>query len=60
MATALASKQNQYQMAILFGLTRLENQGKRHVYHGTVSPTTVASRRAANRVARKQRKVNSR
>lgn len=58
MATALPSKQNSFGMAILFALTRLENQGKKHVYHGTVPPSEVARRRAANRVARASRKAN--
>lgn len=60
MTTALKSTKDPFQMAILFALTRLENKGKRHVYHGTVSDAEVARRRAANRVARAQRKVNSR
>lgn len=41
-----------YQLAILRGL-----QGK-PVYGGTVDPVTVAERRAANRVSRRQRRIN--
>lgn len=32
--------------------------GERHVYGGTVAPEVVARRRAANRVARKSRRIN--
>lgn len=45
---------NSYQLTILFALGRT---GK-HVYAGTVDPEVVAKRRAANKVARKQRKRN--
>lgn len=34
--------------------------GKRHIYAGTVDPVTVAERRAANKRARKARRVNRR
>ena len=45
-----------YQLAILLGLTR---RGK-HVYAGTVASAVKARRRAANKVARRQRKANRR
>lgn len=32
----------------------------RHVYGGTVDPVTIAKRRAANKVARKSRRINRR
>lgn len=41
-------------LSILVGL----GAAGKHVYGGTVPPETVTKRRAANRVARKSRKVN--
>lgn len=38
---------------ILFAL-----QSKKNLYLGTVDPAVIARRRAANKVARKQRRVN--
>lgn len=43
-----------YQQAILYGLNRLN----KHIYEGTVSPKTIAHRRARNKMARASRKVN--
>lgn len=43
-----------YYMAMLLGTTRT---GK-SVYEGTADPVVVAKRRAANKVARRQRKLN--
>lgn len=44
------------QFQILMGLNRF----RKHVYAGTVAPEVVAKRRAKNRVARRQRKINAR
>ncbi|WP_199721595.1 hypothetical protein [Cellulomonas rhizosphaerae] len=41
-----------YQLAILHGLQ------SKHVYQGTVAPVVVAHRRAANKVARRSRRIN--
>lgn len=43
-----------FQMLILKAL----NTGKYHIYAGTVSAEEKAKRRAKNKVARKQRRVN--
>lgn len=45
---------NVFQSLILKAL----NTGKYHIYAGTADPVKVAKRRAKNKVARKQRKVN--
>lgn len=52
-----------YGLAILTGLGKKVTYAsgavhERHVYGGTVSPKTVATRRAHNRVARKARRTN--
>lgn len=36
------------------------NQSGKHIYAGTVDPAEVRRRRAANKVARRQRKINRR
>lgn len=46
---------NAFQAAILKGL-----QVGKHVYGGTVSPEVIRKRRAKNKVARRQRKINGR
>lgn len=51
---AIQGADTPYQRAILFALN---NTGK-HIYAGTADPEVVAKRRKANKVARKQRKVN--
>jgi hypothetical protein len=45
---------NRFQRTILFGLNRM---GK-HIYAGTVPASTIAKRRAANKVARASRRTN--
>lgn len=45
-----------YQLRILGALQEKADRGE--VYMGTVDPKAVARRRAANRVARRQRRVN--
>jgi hypothetical protein len=48
-------------LGILAALNRrAEHLPKRHVYGGTVDPVTIAERRAANKAARKSRRVNRR
>lgn len=47
---------NVFQTMILLALNN-PRLGK-HIYGGTADPVTVAKRRKANKVARKQRKVN--
>ncbi len=49
-----SSKPDSRGLAVLLGL---QNTG-RHVYAGTVPAATVARRRAANKVARRSRRVN--
>ncbi len=46
---------NVFQTMILLALNKLN----KHVYAGTADPVAVAKRRKANKVARKQRKVNN-
>lgn len=45
---------NVFQTMILLAL----NRSGQHIYAGTADPVVVAKRRKANKVARKQRKVN--
>lgn len=45
-----------YQLRLLGALQEKADRGE--VYMGTVAPKVVALRRAANRVARRQRRVN--
>ena len=45
-----------YALAILSAMQPFARRG--NVYEGTVDPQVVARRRAKNRVARRQRKVN--
>lgn len=45
-----------YQLDILMALQRRNP----HIYEGTADPRAVAKRRKANKVARRQRKINSR
>jgi hypothetical protein len=45
---------NPYQRRVLLGL----NFSGRHIYGGTVSPSTIAKRRARNKVARAARRIN--
>lgn len=47
---------NSYALAILFAMNRLG----RHIYSGTVPASVVAKRRANNKTARAQRKINRR
>lgn len=49
---------NVFQTMILLALNN-PKLGK-HIYGGTTDPVTVAKRRKANKLARKQRKVNNR
>lgn len=49
-------QRSSYQKAILFALPLL----KKHVYEGTVTAATKASRRAANKAARVARRHNRR
>lgn len=49
---------NVFQTMILLALNN-PRLGK-HIYAGTADPVVVAKRRAKNKVARKQRKVNKR
>lgn len=43
---------------LLIALNRLAEDGRRHVYQGTVPARTKARRRAANRVAKASRRAN--
>lgn len=47
----------QYQRALLFALN---NDGRKHIYAGTVPARVVAQRRAKNRMARRSRRANRR
>lgn len=42
------------------GVQMLQALQSKHMYGGTVDPVTIAERRAKNKKARKQRKVNQR
>lgn len=53
-AEPLAPQQSPYGVTMLLALNRT---GK-HIYEGTVDPVTVAKRRAANKVARRSRRIN--
>jgi hypothetical protein len=44
----------------LISLNSRAQQGKAHIYAGTVSPKVKGQRRAANKVARKSRRANRR
>ena len=59
--TETQSNRNRHQQA-RFGLAVLLGLGhcKKHVYGGTVPEETKQQRRAANRVARKSRRINRR
>ncbi|NUP32907.1 MAG: hypothetical protein HOU01_14460 [Streptomycetaceae bacterium] len=48
------SQPNNTQRGILIAL----NQTGKHIYAGTVDPKVVARRRAANKMARKSRRIN--
>ena len=50
---------NRYQFAILRALSIKHLHRNPPVYEGTVPEAEVARRRAANKLARRQRKVNS-
>lgn len=49
-------QQARFGLAVLFGL----GQSKKHVYGGTIPHETKQHRRAANKVARKSRRINRR